>query len=51
MDLAIDTVDHVVLIKKLDHYRVKGRNLVWFKNYLNDRRQFITHNKFKYAFC
>ena len=44
MDLskAFDTVDHVILIKKLNHYGVKGKNLLWFKSYLNNRRQFIT---------
>ena len=41
---TFDTVDDVILIKKLDHYGVKGRNLLWFKSYLNNRRQFITHN-------
>ena len=41
---AFDTVDHVILIKKLNHYGVKGKNLLWFKSYLNNRRQFITHN-------
>ena len=30
---AIDIVPRVILIKKLDHYGVKGRNL-WFKSYL-----------------
>ena len=32
---AIDIVPRVILIKKLDHYGVKGRNL-WFKSYLTD---------------
>ena len=46
MDLskAFDKVDHVILIKKLDHYGVKGRKLLWFKNYLSNRRQFITYD-------
>ena len=37
MDLskAFDTVDHVIFISKIDHYRVKGRNFLWFKNYLH----------------
>ena len=48
---AIDTVDHVILIKKLDHYGVKGRNLLWFKSYLNNRRQFITHNNSNTSFA
>ena len=46
MDLskAFDTVDHLILIKKLDHYGVKERNLLCLKNYLTNHRQFITHN-------
>ena len=50
MDLAFDAVDHVILIKKLDHKGVKGRNL-WFKNYLNNRRQFITQNNSNSSFA
>ena len=53
MDLskASDTVDHVILIKKLDHYGVKGRNLLWFKSYLNNRRQFITYDNSNTSFA
>ena len=48
---AFDIVDHVILIKKLDHYGVKGRNLLWFKSYLNNRRQFITHDNSNTSFA
>ena len=34
MDLSktFNTDDHVILVKKLDNYGVKGRNLLWFKS-------------------
>ena len=53
MDLskAFDSVDHVILIKKLDHYGVKGGKLLWFKIYFNNRRQFITHNNSDMSFA
>ena len=53
MDLlkAFDTVYHVILVKKLDHYGVKGRNSLWLKSYLNTRRQFITHNNSNTSFA
>ena len=53
MDLskALDTDDHVILIKKVDHCSVKGRNLVCFKSYLNNRRQFIAHNNSNTSFA
>ena len=53
MDLSktFYTADHVILIKKLDHYGVKGRNLLWFKSYLNNRRQIITHNNSNTSFA
>ena len=43
MDLskAFDTVDHDILLKKLDMYGVKGKNLKWFHRYLTNRKQFI----------
>ena len=51
MNLAFDAVDYVILIKKLDPNGVKGRNLLWFKNYLNNRRQFIKHNNLNSSFA
>jgi len=36
---AFDTVNHVILIQKLSHYGVRGRELVWFNSYLQDRKQ------------
>ena len=39
---AFDTVNHEILISKLEHYGVKNNNLTWFKNYLSNRITFYT---------
>ena len=39
---AFDTVDHNILIQKLNHYRI-NRNLSWFKNYLTHQKQYIQY--------
>ena len=36
---AFDTVDHEILIDKLTFYGVDGTVILWFKNYLQDRKQ------------
>ena len=40
---AFDTVvDHQILISKLNNYGKKGKNLIWFKSYLENRKQHLT---------
>ena len=41
---AFDTVDHTILLKKLEIFGVTGANLVWFKSYLASRKQYICIN-------
>ena len=38
---CFDTVDHVILLNKLAHYRIRGSVNDWFKSYLYDRQQFL----------
>ena len=39
---AFKTVDHQILLKKLEYYGFTGNYLRWFENYLNDQKQFIS---------
>ena len=38
---AFDTVNHEILLKKLESYDIIGTTLKWLKSYLNERKQFI----------
>ena len=41
---AFDTVDHNILLNKMDHYGIRNTANLWFKNYLNEREQFVDIN-------
>ena len=38
---AFDTVDHSIIISKLEHYGIRGIALQWSKNYLLNRYQIV----------
>ena len=41
---AFDNVDHQILISKSNNYGVKGKNLSWFKSYLENRKQCLNYS-------
>ena len=41
---AFDTVDHEILLSKLDYCGIRGISNNWFKSYLSNRKQFASIN-------
>ena len=44
---AFDTVNHEILLKKLDHYGFRGIINNWFRSYLTNRKQKVVINGFE----
>ena len=38
---AFDTIDHKLLIQKLQHFGIRGEPNMWLSSYLSDRSQFV----------
>ena len=38
---AFDMIDHIILLRKLDYYGIRGTALKWFHSYLTNRKHFI----------
>ena len=39
---AFDTVDHNILLERLDYYGTRGVVKDWFRSYLDNRKQYVT---------
>ena len=48
---AFDTIDHGILLSKLNGYCVKGASYQWFKSYLTGRQQYTTIAHLKSDLC
>ena len=41
LEKVFDTVDHNILLSKLNYYGIRGIANDWFKSYLSNRSQFV----------
>ena len=52
LSAAFDTVDHSILLNRLDHcFGIRGKALTWFQSYLLNRSQFVYVEKERSSSC
>lgn len=44
---AFDTVNHHILLYKLNHYGIRNQALKWFQSYLDNRKQYVLYKENK----
>ena len=44
---AFDTLDHQILLAKLNHYGIHGVSNDWSKSYLSNRHQYVSKNEYE----
>ncbi len=44
---AFYTIDHNLLLRKMEKYGARGHCLSWFESYLSGWKQFVNHNSIK----
>ena len=47
MSAAFDTIDHVILLKKLEFYGIRDQSLTLFESFLSNRTSMVDLETFK----
>ncbi len=44
LEKAFDTVNHEIILSKLEHYEIRDNSLAWLRSYLTNRKQSVRLN-------